>query len=28
MDEEKPYTEETLNRDVLAQMLGTNAKYV
>ena len=28
MDEEKPYTDETLNRDVLAQMLGTNAKYV
>ncbi len=28
MDEEKPYTDETLNRDALAQMLGTNAKYV
>jgi AraC-like DNA-binding protein len=28
MNEEKPYTEETLNRDVLAQMLCTNAKYV
>jgi AraC-like DNA-binding protein len=28
MVEQQPYTEETLNRDVLAQMLGTNAKYV
>jgi hypothetical protein len=28
MDEEKPYTEETLNRDALAQMLCTNTKYV
>ena len=28
MDEEKPYTEETLNRDALAQMLNTNTKYV
>ena len=28
MVEKQPYTEESLNRDVLAQMLGTNAKYV
>ena len=28
MTEQQPYTEETLNRDTLAQMLGTNAKYV
>ena len=28
MDEEKPYTNEELNRDVLAQLLGTNAKYI
>ena len=28
MAEQKPYTEETLNRDTLAQLLGTNAKYV
>ena len=28
MDKQKPYTDETLNRDALAQMLGTNAKYV
>ena len=28
MDEQKPYTDVTLNRDALAQMLGTNAKYV
>ena len=28
MAEQQPYTDETLNRDTLAQMLGTNAKYV
>ena len=28
MVEKQPYTEESLNRDVLAQMLGTNTKYV
>ena len=28
MDERQPYIDETLNRDTLAQMLGTNAKYV
>lgn len=28
MDEQKPYTDETLNRDSLARLLGTNAKYV
>ena len=28
MSEQKPYTDETLNRDTLAQLLGTNAKYV
>jgi AraC-like DNA-binding protein len=28
MDEQKPYTDETLNRDALAQILCTNAKYV
>jgi len=28
MAEQQPYTEETLNRDTLAQLLGTNAKYV
>ena len=28
MDEQKPYTDENLNRDILAQLLGTNAKYV
>ena len=28
MDEEKPYINEDLNRDVLAQLLGTNAKYI
>ena len=28
MAEQKPYTDETLNRDTLAQMLATNAKYV
>ena len=28
MTEQQPYTDETLNRDTLAQMLGTNAKYV
>ena len=28
MVKKQPYTEESLNRDVLAQMLGTNAKYV
>jgi len=28
MDEEQPYADEDLNRDVLAQQLGTNAKYV
>ena len=28
MDEQQPYTDENLNRDMLAQLLGTNAKYV
>ena len=28
MDEKQPYTDETLNRDTLAQMAGTNEKYV
>ena len=28
MAEQQPYTDETLNRDMLAQLLGTNAKYV
>lgn len=28
MDKQHPYTDGTLNRDMLAQMLGTNAKYV
>lgn len=28
MDEQQPYTDETLNRDTLAQMAGTNEKYV
>ena len=28
MVEQQPFTDETLNRDVLAQMLRTNAKYV
>ena len=28
MKEQQPYTEENLNRDTLAQLLGTNAKYV
>ena len=28
MDEQQPYTDETLNRDSLATLLGTNAKYV
>ena len=28
MDEQKPYTDEGLNRDGLAQLLGTNAKYI
>ncbi len=28
MTEQQPYTDENLNRDVLAQLLGTNAKYV
>ena len=28
MTEQHPYTDENLNRDMLAQMLGTNAKYV
>lgn len=28
MTEQQPYTDETLNRDMLAQLLGTNAKYV
>ena len=28
MAEQQPYTEENLNRDTLAQLLGTNAKYV
>ncbi len=28
MTDQHPYTDETLNRDTLAQLLGTNAKYV
>lgn len=28
MDEQQPYTDENLNRDTLAQMLGTNGKYI
>jgi transcriptional regulator GlxA family with amidase domain len=28
MAEQKPYTDETMNRETLAQMLATNAKYV
>ncbi len=28
MDEKQPYTDETLNRDTLAQLAGTNGKYV
>ena len=28
MDEQQPYTDETLNRDTLAQLLGSNGKYV
>ena len=28
MSEQRPYTNEALNRDTLAQFLGTNAKYV
>lgn len=28
MDEQQPYTDETLNRDSLARLLGTNAKYL
>ena len=28
MDEKQPYTDETLNRDTLASLLGTNVKYV
>ena len=28
MSEQRPYTNEALNRDTLAQLLGTNAKYV
>ena len=28
MDEQQPYTDEALNRDSLAQMLGTNTKYL
>ena len=28
MTEQKPYTDENLNRDILAQLLGTNAKYI
>lgn len=28
MTEQQPYADENLNRDMLAQMLGTNAKYV
>ena len=28
MTEQQPYTDENLNRDTLAQLLGTNAKYV
>ena len=28
MEEQQPYTDETLNRDSLARLLGTNAKYL
>ena len=28
MNEQKPYTDENLNRDMLAQLLGTNTKYI
>jgi len=28
MDEQQPYTDETLNRESLARLLGTNAKYL
>jgi len=28
MDEQKPYTDENLNRDMLASLLGTNEKYI
>jgi AraC-like DNA-binding protein len=28
MAEQQPYTDENLNSDTLAQLLGTNAKYV
>ena len=28
MDEQQPYTNEALNRDALALLLGSNAKYV
>ena len=28
MEEKQPYTDENLNRETLAQLLGTNAKYV
>ena len=28
MDEQKPYTDAELNRNMLAQLLGTNEKYV
>ena len=28
MTDQQPYTDENLNRDTLAQLLGTNAKYV
>lgn len=28
MEEQQPYTDENLNRDTLAQMLGTNGKYI
>ena len=28
MTEQQPYTDEALNRDTLAQLLGTNAKYI
>ena len=28
MDEQKPYTDENLNREMLAQLLGTNTKYI
>ena len=28
MTEQQPYTNENLNRDMLARLLGTNAKYI